>query len=159
MISATEVLGWSQMLQPRPLRSSRSTRRVFRCQYRPPEMWCQSGIAHPYASLPSLWMWWHLTHTHLACFGLPRLVLSVGQIYSEVQRALQMLHEVDSVLEQLAVFWANSEVSACDCSKPHQTQHLVFFFRVEAALECSCSQLPYSSFSRFSHHNEPVFYC
>lgn len=29
----------------------------------------------------------------------------------EVQRALQMLHEVDSVLEQLALFWANSEVS------------------------------------------------
>lgn len=33
------------------------------------------------------------------------------QIYNEVQRSLQMLHEVDSVLEHLALFWANSEVS------------------------------------------------
>lgn len=32
------------------------------------------------------------------------------QMYAEVRRALQMLHEVDSVLEQLAIFWANSEV-------------------------------------------------
>lgn len=32
------------------------------------------------------------------------------QIYNEVQRSLQMLHEVDSVLEHLALFWANSEV-------------------------------------------------
>ncbi|CAM9502019.1 unnamed protein product [Laminaria digitata] len=31
-------------------------------------------------------------------------------VLSEVQRALRMLHEVDSVLEQLALFWANSEV-------------------------------------------------
>lgn len=31
-------------------------------------------------------------------------------MYAEVRRALQMLHEVDSVLEQLAIFWANSEV-------------------------------------------------
>ncbi|CBJ28057.1 calcium/ calmodulin-dependent protein kinase 1 [Ectocarpus siliculosus] len=30
--------------------------------------------------------------------------------YSEVKQALQMLQEVDSVLEQLALFWANSEV-------------------------------------------------
>lgn len=36
----------------------------------------------------------------------------VGQVLMEVQRALQMLHEVDSVLEQLGLFWANSEVSA-----------------------------------------------
>lgn len=34
-----------------------------------------------------------------------------GQVLMEVQRALQMLHEVDSVLEQLGLFWANSEVS------------------------------------------------
>lgn len=32
------------------------------------------------------------------------------QVCKEVQQALQMLHEVDHVLEQLGLFWANSEV-------------------------------------------------
>ena len=34
-----------------------------------------------------------------------------GQVFLEVQQALKVLHEVDSVLEQLALFWANSEVN------------------------------------------------
>lgn len=46
---------------------------------------------------------------HFAAVASPRLGL--WQMYAEVRRALQMLHEVDSVLEQLAIFWANSEVS------------------------------------------------
>ncbi|CAM9293619.1 unnamed protein product [Discosporangium mesarthrocarpum] len=36
--------------------------------------------------------------------------LADGVVNRDIQRALQMLHEVDGVLEQLALFWANSEV-------------------------------------------------
>ncbi|CAM9477203.1 unnamed protein product [Choristocarpus tenellus] len=32
------------------------------------------------------------------------------QVHRDIQQALKMLHEVDNVLEQLALFWANSEV-------------------------------------------------
>lgn len=40
----------------------------------------------------------------------PHVTSHRKQIYAEVQRSLQMLHEVDNVLEHLALFWANSEV-------------------------------------------------
>ncbi|CAM9213000.1 unnamed protein product [Phaeothamnion confervicola] len=35
---------------------------------------------------------------------------SVGRVRTDIEKALQLLHEVDQVLEQLALFWANTEV-------------------------------------------------